>query len=283
MSKGVRRLLIIVIVVVAVLVAADFGTAAAAEYQISKQMRSELNLTSDPSVDIKGFPFITQALGGDYKDIAVSANGVPVGNTLRDLEVDADLKNVRIPLSDVLSGKFSALTVDEVDGQVQINASDLGRLIGVPDLTINPESLDFIEGFGVDEHNQQVQQQQQAKGNSSPTPMYTKAGINLSGTINIAGVQTTVNAYGLISIVGTDIVLKPNKLELSNSVITGPIPDAIEQPILKQLTYTFHRNSLPLPFSVTPVGVAVQGGNGGALIVQGIAKNISFSGSANSQ
>lgn len=282
MSKGVRRLLIIVIVVVAVLVAADFGTAAAAEYQISKRMRTELNLASDPSVDIKGFPFITQALGGDYKDISVQANGVPVGNTLRDLEVDADLKNVRIPFSDVLSGNFSALTVDEVDGQVQINASDLGRLIGVPDLTINPESLDFIQGFGVDEKNQQIQQQQQANGNDA-TPMYTQAGIDLSGTINIAGVSTTVNAYGLISIVGTDIVLKPTKLELSNSVITGPIPDAIEQPILKQLTYTFHRNSLPLPFSVTPVGVQVQGGNGGALIVQGVAKNISVSGSANSQ
>ena len=181
MSKGVRRLLIIVIVVVAVLVAADFGTAAAAEYQISKRMRTELNLTSDPSVDIKGFPFITQALGGDYQDISVQASGVPVGNTLRDLEVDADLKNVRIPFSDVLSGNFSALTVDEVDGQVQISGSDLGRLIGVPDLTINPESLDFIQGFGVDEKNQQIQQQQQANGNDA-TPMYTQAGIDLSGT-----------------------------------------------------------------------------------------------------
>lgn len=282
MSKGVRRLLIIVIVVVAVLVAADFGVAAAAEYQISKKMRTELNLTSDPSVDIKGFPFITQALGGDYQDISVSAQGVPVGNTLRDLGVSADLKNVRIPFNDVLSGNFSALTVDEVDGQVQINASDLGRLIGVPDLTINPESLDFIQGFGVDEKNQQIQQQQQANGNDT-TPMYTQAGIDLTGTINIAGVSTTVDAYGLISIEGTDIVIKPTKLQLSNSSITGPIPDAIEAPILKQLTYTFHRNSLPLPFAVTPVGVQVQGGNGGALIVQGVAKNISISGSANSQ
>ncbi|HEY4021364.1 MAG TPA: DUF2993 domain-containing protein [Pseudonocardiaceae bacterium] len=282
MSKGVRRLLIIVIVVAAVLVAADFGVAAAAEYQISKKMRTELNLTSDPSVNIKGFPFITQAIGGDYQDISVSAQGVPVGSTLRDLEVDADLKNVRIPFSNVLSGNFSALTVDEVDGQVQIKASDLGRLIGVPDLTINPESLDFIQGFGVDEKNQALQQQQKANGNNT-TPMYTQAGIDLSGSINIAGVQTTVDAYGLISIVGTDIVIKPTKVQLSNSSITGPIPNAIEQPILKQLTYTFHRNSLPLPFAVTPVGVQVQGGNGGALIVQGVAKNVSISGSANSQ
>jgi hypothetical protein len=281
-SKGVRRLLIIVIVVAAVLVAADFGVAAAAEYQISKKMRTELNLTSDPSVNIKGFPFITQAIGGDYQDISVSAQGVPVGSTLRDLEVDADLKNVRIPFSNVLSGNFSALTVDEVDGQVQIKASDLGRLIGVPDLTINPESLDFIQGFGVDEKNQALQQQQKANGNNT-TPMYTQAGIDLSGSINIAGVQTTVDAYGLISIVGTDIVIKPTKVQLSNSSITGPIPNAIEQPILKQLTYTFHRNSLPLPFAVTPVGVQVQGGNGGALIVQGVAKNVSISGSANSQ
>jgi hypothetical protein len=274
-SKGVRRLLIIVVVVVAVLVAADFGTAAAAEYQISKQMRSELNLTSDPSVDIKGFPFFTQALSGDYKDISVSANGVAVNNTLRDLEIDADLKNVRIPFSDVLSGNFSALTVDEVDGQVQIKASDLGRLIGIPDLSITPESLDFIEGYGNDE---KVQQQQQVTNNTNTT----QAGIGLSGSVNIAGVDTTVTAYGLISIDSSDnaIVVKPTKLELTNSSITGPIPDAIQQPILKQFTHTFSRNSLPLPFSVTPVGVQVQSGT---LIVQGIAKNIRFNQIANSQ
>jgi hypothetical protein len=272
-SKGVRRLLIIVIVVVAVLVAADFGMAAAAEYQVSKQMRSELNLTSDPSVDIEGFPFITQAIGGDYRDISVAASGVAVNNTLRDLEVDADLKNVRISLSNVLSGNFSSLSIDEVDGQVQIKASDLGRLLGIPDLTINPESLDFIEGFGVDEKQQQIQQ---VTGNTNST----SAGIGLSGTVDIAGVQTTVSAYGLISLVGSDIVVKPTKLELSNSSITGPIPDAIEDPILGQFTHTFSPNDLPLPFAVTPVGVQVQPGT---LIVQGEAHNVHFSGSTNSQ
>ncbi|HEX3781032.1 MAG TPA: DUF2993 domain-containing protein [Pseudonocardiaceae bacterium] len=259
--------------VVAVLVAADFGMAAAAEYQVSKQMRSELNLTSDPSVDIEGFPFITQAIGGDYRDISVAASGVAVNNTLRDLEVDADLKNVRISLSNVLSGNFSSLSIDEVDGQVQIKASDLGRLLGIPDLTINPESLDFIEGFGVDEKQQQIQQ---VTGNTNST----SAGIGLSGTVDIAGVQTTVSAYGLISLVGSDIVVKPTKLELSNSSITGPIPDAIEDPILGQFTHTFSPNDLPLPFAVTPVGVQVQPGT---LIVQGEAHNVHFSGSTNSQ
>ncbi len=273
MSKGVRRLLIVVIVVAAVLVAADFGLAAAAEYQVSKQMRGELNLTSDPSVDIEGFPFITQAIGGDYRDISVSANGVAVNSTLRDLEVDADLKNVRISLSDVLSGDFSALTIDEVDGQVQIKASDLGRLLGIPDLTIYPESLDFIEGYGVDEKQQQIQQ---VTGNTNNTT----AGIGLSGTVDIAGAQTTVSVFGLISLEGSDIVVKPTKLELSNSSITGLIPDAIEKPILSQFTHTFSPSDLPLPFSVTPVGVEVQPGT---VIVQGEAQNVRFTRSANSQ
>ncbi|HEY0805537.1 MAG TPA: DUF2993 domain-containing protein, partial [Pseudonocardiaceae bacterium] len=72
---------IVVVVLASLLVGADYGLAAAAEYQVSKKMRTNLNLANDPSVNIHGFPFITQALAGDYQDITVNATGVPAKNT----------------------------------------------------------------------------------------------------------------------------------------------------------------------------------------------------------
>ncbi|HEX9334606.1 MAG TPA: DUF2993 domain-containing protein, partial [Pseudonocardiaceae bacterium] len=148
MKKPVKITIVVVVVLVGLLVGADYGLAAAAEYQVSKKMRSELNLADDPSVDIHGFPFITQAIAGDYHDITVNATGVPAKNTLRDLEVDADLHDVRVRLSDLLSGNVSQVRVDEVDGQVKVKASDIGRLLNIPDLTINPISLDVVAGVG---------------------------------------------------------------------------------------------------------------------------------------
>ena len=111
--------------------------------------------------------------------------------------------------------------------------------------------------------------------------MYKQAGIDLSGTINIAGTSTHVDAYGLISIVGTDIVVKPTKLELSNSSITGQIPDAIEAAD-PQAVHLHLPPQLAAAALLRDTG-RCSGAESERLIVQGVAKNISFSGSANSQ
>lgn len=259
-----KKFVIILIVVVAVLLTADFGLAAAAEYQVSKRMRAELGLAADPSVDIHGFPFITQAIAGDYSDISVNAIGVPARNTLRDLEVDADLRHVHVGLSDLLSGNVQQVRIDEVDGQVQIKASDVGRLLNIPDLTITPQSLDTILGVGADEA-------QQAREKQTGDDTSTVAGLELTGTVDIAGQRTTVSAYGLISLANGDITITPKKVELANSLVSGPLSSTIEQQLLPRFGVTLRPSELPLPFTVQPTGVQV--GNG-TLIVQGTAHNI---------
>ncbi|HWC79093.1 MAG TPA: DUF2993 domain-containing protein [Pseudonocardiaceae bacterium] len=262
-GSRVKKTVIVLVVIVGVLVAADFGVAAAAEYQVSKKMRTELGLADDPSVDIHGFPFITQAIAGDYQDISINATGVPAKNTLRDLEVDADLHNVRVPLSDLLSGNVQQLSVDEVDGQVEIKASDVGRLLDIPDLSINPVSLDTIYGVGADE-KQQEQDQQTGQDPQS-------AGLQLTGTIDFAGQKTKVTAYGVIQLVGGDIKVTPTKLEVSNSLISGSLPESFESELLPKFAVDLKPSDLPLPFTVQVTGVQVQSG---ILVVQGKAKNV---------
>jgi hypothetical protein len=262
-GNRIKKVVIVLVVVVGVLVAADFGVAAAAEYQVSKKMRSELGLTNDPSVDIHGFPFITQALAGRYSDISIDATGVPAKNTLRDLEIDADLHNVRVPLSNLLSGNVQTLRVDEVDGSVAIKASDVGRLLDIPDLTITPESLDFIEGVGTDAKEQQLEQQ------TGEDPQ--QAGLELSGSVEFAGQKTKVNAYGIIQLVNGNIEVTPKKLELTNSLLSGTLSDTIEQALLPKFAVTLKPSDLPLPFAVQVTGVEV---DSGSLVVQGKAKNV---------
>ncbi len=148
MKKPVKITLITVVVLAGVLVAADYGLAAAAEYQVSKKMKSRAEPGQRPVGGHPRFSVHHPGTAGNYSDITVNATGVPAANTLRDLEIDADLHNVRVPLSDLLSGNVSSVKVDEVDGQVQIKASDIGRLLGLADLTINPVSLDTVLGLG---------------------------------------------------------------------------------------------------------------------------------------
>jgi hypothetical protein len=264
-------------VLVGVLVAADYGLAAAAEYQVSKKMRTELNLASDPSVDIHGFPFSTQAISGDYHDISINAVGVPAENTLRDLEIDADLHDVRVKLSDLLSGNVSTIKVDEVDGEVKVKASDVGRLLKLPDLTISPVSLDTVLGSGAQDKEDQAEK---TADPGNPNPLAKQAGIELTATIELAGEQTEVNAFGVISLDNGAVAITPKHLQLSNGLVSGQIPDSILQGFAHLFAANLNSQNLPLPFHVRATGVDVESG---ALIVQGKVDNLVINSSSVNQ
>jgi LmeA-like phospholipid-binding len=122
----VRKLVIVLVVLVGLGVTADFGAAAAAEYQVAKQMREELGLATDPSVRINGFPFLSQAVLGSYSAIDMRAAGLTVG-PLHDVAVEATLRDVDAPLSDLRSGDLQSVRVAEAAGRVRISDRDIGR------------------------------------------------------------------------------------------------------------------------------------------------------------
>lgn len=277
MKKSLKISIIVSVVLVGVLVGADYGLAAAGEYQVSKRVRAQLNLANDPSVTIHGFPFITQAIGGDYTDISINATGVPAKDTLRDLEIDADLHHVRVKLSDLLSGKVSSVPVDEVDGQVKVKASDIGRLLSLPDLTIDPVSLDTIYGVGA--QAKQDEQDQAAHDGSTPT-MHTTTGAQMSATIDIAGLQTKVTAFGVISLTNGAVQITPKKLQLTNGAVAAQIPENLLQSFLHVFSYSLSPNRLPLPFSVVVTGIDV---TNGAIVVRGTSHNVVLGGATLSQ
>src|SRR5882672_1179608 len=93
-SKAIRRLVIVLVVLIGLLVVADFASAAIFEHEVSKRARTQFGLSDDPSVTVGGFSFLLQAFSGTYDKITVDAKGVPVKDTLRDVEVSVDLYGV---------------------------------------------------------------------------------------------------------------------------------------------------------------------------------------------
>lgn len=246
-----RKLIIAGLVVVGLLVAADFGLAAAGEYQVAQKMREKFGLSEDPSVRINGFPFTTQAIGGDYRDIEISATGVPVRDQLRDLEIRANLHHVRIGLSDLLSGNTRGAKIDQVRGSVKIKANDLNRLVNqvtpFTDMAIEPDN------------------RTEPPAGRQPDP--TVAAVKLSGNTTVAGRKIRITAYGKVSLVDGQVMIAMDDVELDDTALDGL--DAVLGVVREALSVTIDPGALP--FTVTPTAVKVESG---AFTVEGAINDI---------
>ena len=110
MKKG---LLVFLLLLVGLAVVADRAVEQVAEGVVARQLAAELGST--PSVEVGGFPFLTQALGGSYEEITVEAGTVRRGDvTVQDFR--ATLNGARVPLSDVLNGAIEQVPVDRMRG-----------------------------------------------------------------------------------------------------------------------------------------------------------------------
>jgi hypothetical protein len=79
-------------------------------------------------VSIKGFPFLTQVLGGRYREVDVSVRNITQGGlTVDKLSVHAH--GVSVPLSKVVSGSVSEVPVDRADAVVTLGYPNLNAYI----------------------------------------------------------------------------------------------------------------------------------------------------------
>ncbi len=244
-SRRGKFLIITVLVLGVLLVAADFALAAAGEYQIAQRMREKLQLNEDPAVRINGFPFILQALRGDYQHVEINANGVPIkdeqqGVDLRDLDIRADLRHTRVELADLLAGNVSKATIDQVDGSIKIKALDLNRLANqvtpFDKLSIEPDNRVATPTPAAD-----------------PKAPKTTAAIKLAGQTNVAGKVVTLTAYGQIALVSGSIQINIDDIELDDASLKQIIPQLRQALAIKIDPGT-------LPFGATPTAVEVESG-----------------------
>jgi hypothetical protein len=264
-----RRLVIALLVLAGLLVAADFGSAALAESAVSRQMRSQLGLADDPAVRINGFPFLTQALGGEYGSVDVDANRISVGE-LQELSVSAQLRDVEAPLSMLLGSGEKTLKVREVEGTVRVPADDLERL--VPDVTdLRIETLDANA----------LEQAAEDLGDPELTGLDPERSVRLVGTSTLpaslpvslpglsAGDEIEVTVIAALELGEGRIRIVPRNVQLGGSDDLPDIPAPLQRRFTEMFAVPIDPGALPL--EVTPTDVRAVNGQ---LEVSGKARDL---------
>jgi LmeA-like phospholipid-binding len=253
-----RGLLIGLLVLVGLLVAADFGAAALAESAVSREMRGQLGLADDPSVRINGFPFLTQAVSGDYSSVDVDAQRIAAG-PFRQLEVSAQLHDVRAPLPMLLGSGAKTVHVANATGTVQVGATDIQRL--VPGLTkariesVDATALTDLVKKGADPALAQLDPDRTAR---------------LVGTISVGGQPVELAALVTLDLSKGHATLVPHDLRLSDGTPL-PLPAETQRSLMKQFALPLDTGALPL--HVQPTGFTVKNGT---LAVSGKAADLTF-------
>lgn len=241
----VKKLLGTLVVLLVLAVVADFGAAAYAEYRVSRELRSALSLSADPDVRINGVPFLTQAIGGDYRSVQIKAAGVPVPD-LGQVTLTATLHGVRLPASQVISGDVHHVTADSVDASVRISATTLGQFLKIPDLTVS-EPPDAKSGGG------------------------PRRSITMTGTVDVLGLKQKLSVDATLSVVPGGAKVTATRLDLGANGGTGSFAEGLLGGLLSRLSVTIDASAIP--FGIVPSTVSADGSD---IVVSGNGTNVTI-------
>jgi len=261
----VRRFVCSLVGLLLVAVLVDYGTAAYAEYRVSREVRHELALNTDPDVRITGFPFLTQVAAGGFSQVNVRAVGVSMPG-LGTVSVGATLRNVTVSPSQIFGGKLNHIGVGELDSRLRISDTQLGQLLGIPDLEVSAPVADSLLGTSA------------GGGDGAP-----RSGIVLTGTVKLGGVlsrRVSVNADlalqgGQVRIIATSLAPGTHSRETSPLALDGPFTSPVVSPgpetaiAMQKFSLTF--DSTRLPFAVTPNTVHAENAD---IVIEGTGTNV---------
>jgi hypothetical protein len=112
-----RTITIVVLAVIIVLLGLDFGGRALAENIMASQIKDQ-GFPKKPNVSIEGFPFLTQVIGRDFKDININSSDIQEGPLLIS-SVNATMTGVHVSTS------FQSGTIDHINGTVDVTFAAL--------------------------------------------------------------------------------------------------------------------------------------------------------------
>ncbi|GAB0101868.1 hypothetical protein JMUB6875_08340 [Nocardia sp. JMUB6875] len=283
-----RRLLIGLLCLAGLAVLLDFGVAAYSEYRVSRLLRTGSDLSADPEITIHesiGDPFVLQALDGKYNSFDIRARAMRP-DIPGQITVESNLRGVHLSMRDLIDGNVGKVPVDEVQGDVRIEPTELGRIFQIPDLEVLGPSLDTDNADGSDD--------------SVATAVATRASVVLFGTVPIGpGADATAvtdtrdgnrdkgtkKANSVKVHVLAEVRLDGDQIHITATAISGrdlqPDPDSVlpgqqrivipeqDRPtVLAHFTRTFDIKNMP--FGLTPTKIVASGGQ---LVVSGKAVN----------
>lgn len=138
---------LILLAVVLALAAAEVLAPRVVERSVASRLQEAAGLAAAPEVEVRGRPFLTQAVRGRYDDVVVRATDVPAGPLGFD-SVAARLSGAEVPLGDVLSGSVAAVPVAELSTRAVVGYDDLTALLRERGLRVSPAGQGLVRVTG---------------------------------------------------------------------------------------------------------------------------------------
>ena len=129
-GRGVgATLLILLALLVAAAVIGDRVAKSYAQDRIAQQVQTQAALAAKPSVNIEGFPFLTQVAAHSLRKVDISARNVPEGKIT--------ISSVHATASGIhLTSGFNGATIDQVNGTALITFASLEAAAGTNGVTL---------------------------------------------------------------------------------------------------------------------------------------------------
>lgn len=121
-------LVVVPLVLGAVLVVADLAASAAAERGIAQRVQQSGGLAARPEVEVRGRPFLVQALRGRYDEVVVRSADVPAGQ-LSFAGVETELRGVRVSLRQALSFSGAPVPIDALSTRAVVTYETLSASV----------------------------------------------------------------------------------------------------------------------------------------------------------
>ncbi|ADB77192.1 DUF2993 domain-containing protein [Geodermatophilus obscurus] len=214
-----RALLVVLLLLGGLLFAADRGAEAFAEDRVAQLVAERGGLAGRPEVEIGGFPFLTQAVGGRYDDVRIGLTGADLGQP-EGTRADVSLRGVQVALSDVLSGSVQQVPVERVDGTATLAYALLAAELG-PGTTVTRNG----------------------------------DGLRVQRTVEVAGVSVPLTATGTVSLDGDTLVVDVE--DASGAGVD--VPDLLVDQVDDALDLRYPIPQLPFGLQVTGVAPADDG------------------------
>ncbi|MBL7492998.1 DUF2993 domain-containing protein [Frankia sp. AgB1.9] len=100
--------------------------------QMVSQVQKSQQLPTKPEASVGGFPFLTQVVAGNYKDIGLQIHRVAASGLCVD-DIDLHVRGAHLPLRKLISNDVTTMPIDRVVGTVKLTYADLNAyLAGQP-------------------------------------------------------------------------------------------------------------------------------------------------------
>jgi hypothetical protein len=214
-----RALLVVALLLIGLVLVADRVAVGFAEDRVAEQVAEKGGLAGTPEVDIDGFPFLTQAVGGRYDEVRISLTADQLGQP-EGTRADVVLRGVEVPLSSVLAGSVQEVPVERIDGTATLSYALLSAQLG---------SGTELEREG--------------------------DGLRITRTLEVLGQQVRLTATGQVALDGNDLVVDVEEASGAGVDVPGFLLDRATD--LLDLRYPVP--ALPFGLQLTGVRPAADG------------------------